>query len=242
MSLSVAVKHRPELDPDFVPASLWTKAFEELAAKEGSRKVKIALLRPNGHGLAHDETLLPQSQEWEPLNLRHLERCLKFLLWSYGGSRFVISGADDLCPKLAEIYSASGERAFDVDFSKKLFGEPLTIDAVEESDFPQLEDGDDGIGTELNASGNRIGFDLGGSDRKCAAVIDGKVVFSEEVPWDPYFESDPDYHLEGIRDSLKLAAAHLPSVDAIGGSAAGVYVDNQVRVASLFRGVPDDLF
>lgn len=242
MNLSVDVKHRPELDPDFLPASLWTQALEDLADQEGRRTVNIALLRPNGNGLTHHETLLPGEAEWEPLNLRHLERCLKFLLWSYGGSRFVISGADDLYPKLAEIYSTSGERAFDVDFSEKLFGEPLTIEAVEKSDFPPLEDGDEGIGTELHASGNRIGFDLGGSDRKCAAVIDGKVVFSEEVPWDPYFESDPDYHLEGIRDSLKLAATHLPSIDAIGGSAAGVYVDNQVRVASLFRGVPEDLF
>ena len=31
-------------------------------------------------------------------------------------------------------------------------------------------------------------------------------------------------------------------VDAIGGSSAGVYVNNQVRVASLFRGVPTNLF
>ena len=43
-------------------------------------------------------------------------------------------------------------------------------------------------------------------------------------------------------DSLKLAAEHLPRVDAIGGSAAGVYVDNEVRVASLFRGIPEELF
>jgi predicted NBD/HSP70 family sugar kinase len=85
--------------------------------------------------------------------------------------------------------------------------------------------------------GCRIGFDLGGSDRKCAAVIDGKVVFSEEIPWDPYFQSDPQYHYDGIMDSLKRAAAHLPRVDAIGGSAAGVYVNNEVRVSSLFRGV-----
>ena len=33
----------------------------------------------------------------------------------------------------------------------------------------------------LELTGNRIGFDLGGSDRKCAAVIAGEVVFSEEV-------------------------------------------------------------
>jgi predicted NBD/HSP70 family sugar kinase len=43
-------------------------------------------------------------------------------------------------------------------------------------------------------------------------------------------------------DSLKKAAAHLPRVDAIGGSAAGVYVNNRVKVASLFRGVSKDVF
>src|SRR5438034_2491772 len=43
-------------------------------------------------------------------------------------------------------------------------------------------------------------------------------------------------------DSLKRAAAHLPRVDAIGGSSAGVYVNNQVKVASLFRGVPEEAF
>ena len=43
-------------------------------------------------------------------------------------------------------------------------------------------------------------------------------------------------------DSLAKAAAHLPRVDAIGGSAAGVYVNNRVKAGSLFRGVPKNLF
>jgi predicted NBD/HSP70 family sugar kinase len=68
-------------------------------------------------------------------------------------------------------------------------------------------------------------------------VIDGKVVHSEEVTWDPYFQKDPQYHYDGIMDSLRRAAEKLPRVDAIGGSSAGVYVNNEVRVASLFRGV-----
>ncbi|MBQ6352997.1 MAG: ROK family protein, partial [Lentisphaeria bacterium] len=38
---------------------------------------------------------------------------------------------------------------------------------------------------------------------------------------------------------VRRAAAKLPRVDAIGGSAAGVYVDNQPRLASLFRGIPE---
>jgi hypothetical protein len=43
-------------------------------------------------------------------------------------------------------------------------------------------------------------------------------------------------------DSLRRAAAHLPRVDAIGGSSAGVIVNNRVKLATLFRGVPADAF
>jgi hypothetical protein len=68
------------------------------------------------------------------------------------------------------------------------------------------------------------------------------VIWSDETEWDPYHQTDPQYHFDGIMDSLRKAAVHLPRIDAIGGSAAGVYVHNQVRFASLFRGVPPDLF
>jgi predicted NBD/HSP70 family sugar kinase len=43
-------------------------------------------------------------------------------------------------------------------------------------------------------------------------------------------------------DTLRRAAEKLPRVDAIGGSSAGVYVNNEVRVASLFRGVSREDF
>ena len=70
--------------------------------------------------------------------------------------------------------------------------------------------------------------------------IDGEVVFSEEIPWDPARQADPQWHVDQIMDSLRRAAAHLPRVDAIGGSSAGAYVNNEVRAASLFRSVPPD--
>ena len=111
----------------------------------------------------------------------------------------------------------------------KLCGEPLSFHHHETANsLPEPKSKANPLGRHLD--GCRIGFDLGGSDRKTAAVIDGKVVFSEEVPWDPYFEADPNYHLEGIRHSLKRAAEHLPQVDAIGGSAAGNYMNSVVRV------------
>ena len=92
----------------------------------------------------------------------------------------------------------------------------------------------------LTAAG--IGFDAGGSDRKVSAVIDGEPVFSEEVLWHPKETDDPEYHYGEIVSALKTAASHLPRVDAIGISSAGVFVDNLLKVSSLFIKVPDDKF
>ena len=90
--------------------------------------------------------------------------------------------------------------------------------------------------------GCRIGFDLGASDYKVSAVIDGEVVFTEESPWDPKNQANPNYHYHHITAALHRAAAHLPRVDAIGGSSAGVIVDNEIRVASLLRAIPKKNF
>ncbi len=96
------------------------------------------------------------------------------------------------------------------------------------------------IGRHLD--GCRIGFDAGGSDRKVSAVIDGESVFSEEVVWFPKTNSDPDYHYDGIVAALKSAAEHMPRVDAVGVSSAGIYIDNRTMVASLFLKVPKEHF
>jgi predicted NBD/HSP70 family sugar kinase len=236
------LKHTPELDPHFQPASVWTEAFRNLCQQRGGRELRLVILRPNGTGLIHTETILAGGDpDSLALNFRFVERTIKFLLWGFGGTSVVLENADELAQKLAEHYREGGAREFDVDYSHRFFGETLTISSVPSGQLPTpvIEEEES---SEIGLQGNRIGFDLGGSDRKCAAVVDGEVVYSDEVTWDPYFQSDPNYHLEGILDSIRLAAGHLPSVDAIGGSAAGVYVDSKVRAASLFRGVPDELF
>jgi predicted NBD/HSP70 family sugar kinase len=123
---------------------------------------------------------------------------------------------------------------------ERVYGLPMRIESVAYDAAPAERETTAALGRHLD--GCRVGFDLGASDRKCAAVIDGEVVHTEEVAWDPSPQRDPQYHYDGIHDSIRRAAAHLPRVDAIGGSAAGVYVNNEARVASLFRGVPPDLF
>jgi predicted NBD/HSP70 family sugar kinase len=90
--------------------------------------------------------------------------------------------------------------------------------------------------------GCRIGFDLGASDRKVSAVVDGEAVYTEEVVWDPRNATDPQYHFDELMAAFNSAAKHMLRIDAIGGSAAGVYIDNKPRVAILYRGIPKELF
>jgi hypothetical protein len=164
---------------------------------------------------------------------------IKFLLWSRGGWRIYLDGPASLAAQLTAHYRETATGKFDAHLvAERMFDHPLEI--VHTSALPQERAKTRPLGRHLD--GCRIGFDLGGSDRKVAALIDGTVVFSEETVWDPYYKPDPQYHFDGIMDSLSKAAAHLPRVDAIGGSAAGVYVNNHVKVGSLFRGVPDDVF
>jgi len=73
-------------------------------------------------------------------------------------------------------------------------------------------------------------------------VVDGQPIYSEEVIWEPRKHSDPEYHIREVMAALKTAASKLPRVDAIGGSSAGIYIDNRPMVASLFRAIPQERY
>ena len=232
----------PELDPGFVPAALWNREYRKAAEADPDHiQIAVTLECSNGAVSRIDTVLLPDTDANLALNLRYVERMLKFMLWAYGGCTATVAGAPKVAAELAKIYSATGARAFDYEvMGERIYGQEFKVLSVPYSEAKAQK----AISMKLggNFEGCRIGFDLGGSDRKCAAVIDGKAVHSEEVVWDPYFQKDVNYHREGILDSLRRAAAKMPRVDAIGGSAAGVYVENQPRIASLFRGIPQEDF
>ena len=236
----VAPKVTPVLDPAFRPAALAMRAFQQLVESSSDHvSCRIALEQADGSVFRFDAHVLAESHPQAAANFPFLERLVKFLLWSRGGWRIHVDGPRALANRLAAHYRDTLTGKFDANVvAERMFDHPLEV--VHTRDLPPEHSQTKPLGRHLE--GCRIGFDLGGSDRKVSAVIDGKVVFSDETVWDPYFQPDPQYHFDGIMDSLKKAAAHLPRIDAIGGSAAGVYVNNRAKVGSLFRGVPVDLF
>jgi predicted NBD/HSP70 family sugar kinase len=238
----VAPRITPTLSPGFRPAVLANRRFQEQVVASGRPDaVQIALEQADGSIFRFSTQVLPPEHPDTKASFVYVERWLKFLLWSRGGFRLHFAGPPQLAQAVQAHYREHPTGRFDAQMmGERIYERPFEVRCCPPDDLPQEHSSTQPLGRHLE--GCRLGFDLGGSDRKVAAVVDGRLVFSEETVWDPIAQADPQYHFDGIMQSLQRAAAHLPRVDAIGGSAAGVYVNNRVKVASLFRHVPADLF
>lgn len=229
------------LDPGFSPLALVLRGFRRDVEHHGApAPLTLVFHRSGALWSSYRMDVFPEGVD-DRRNFTVVERVVKSLLWMRGGYRISVSGSPSVYASLKDAYRPGGSRAFDADFMQTVYEKPFEVRWLEDPGqfVVSTEDASD-VGRHLN--GCRIGFDAGGSDRKVSAVIDGEPVYSEEVVWFPKSREDPEYHYQGILSAFKAAAAHLPRVDAIGVSSAGVFVDNRVMAASLFIKVPRDLF
>ena len=233
LGINIDIRNIPELDPGFIPLHRFNQAF----LAEAKKPVGIAVERANGE-MAAVETFIYGTPAMHEADCYYINRLVKTILWMKGGFRIYVRGDEGIYAYLKQAYSAGGCQAFDWDFMTSIFEHPFEV--VMTDKLPESKDAPKAIGGHM--TGCRIGFDAGGSDRKVSAVIDGEAVYSEEVVWFPKTNSDPDYHYEGIVAALKSAASHLPRVDAVGVSSAGIFINNRTMSASLFLKVPKDLY
>ncbi|MGN0968010.1 MAG: ROK family protein [Oscillospiraceae bacterium] len=230
--ISVTVKNIPALDPEFTPILRFNRAFLETARKP----VAVAVERADGQ-MAACHTFIHGTEEMYEADCYYIERLVKTILWMKGGFKVYIDDSA-MCEYLKKVYCAGGQQEFDWDYMASVFEHPFEIVLTDR--VPAAKDAPQKVGGHLD--GCRIGFDAGGSDRKVSAVIDGETVYSEEVVWFPKITADPDYHYDGIVAALRSAAEHMPRVDAVGVSSAGVYINNRTMNASLFLAVPKELY
>lgn len=231
-NVNVEIKNKPILDPEFIPLLKYNQAF----LADAKKPVSLAVERADKQ-MATCHTYIHGTPEMADADHYYIDRLVKTLLWMKGGFRVYVTDRD-MYDYLNSVYCANGDREFDWDYMAKVFENPFEIILCDE--VPDNMDLPVPIGGHLD--GCRIGFDAGGSDRKVSAVINGETVYSEEVLWYPKVTADPDYHYDGIVSAFKSAASHMPRVDAVGISSAGVFINNRTMAASLFLAVPQDLF
>jgi len=231
--IEVSIKHKPELDPQFIPLHKFNEAFLQTATVPFSFAVErndkqIFVISTRVHG---DEAHAMADRYY-------IDRLVKFQLWQKGGFRIYVKGEKALYESLKQAYSPGGTRAFDAEFFGNLYQNAFEVILCDE--LPEAYEIMKPRGRHFD--GCRIGVDFGGSDYKVAAVIDGEAVYSNENVWNPKINSDPDYHYNGIVAALKESQKHLPRVDAIGISSAGLVANNRILAAQLFQKVPKELF
>ncbi len=238
----IAPEHVPALDDAFRPAVLANRNFVLELDREGvGVPLVLGLQRMDGEISRFETQVYPEGHLRFDSALAYVERNLKFLLWQKGGWKIYVGGPKGIGEYLRECYSPNGVRSFDYHFmGEDVYEKTFTVVPCDPTDVPAESERGTPLGGHLE--GYRIGFDLGASDRKAAAVVDGQAIFSEEVFWQPKVQVDPEYHYREVMSALKKAAEKMPRVDAIGGSAAGIYIDNRVRIASLFRGIPKERY
>jgi predicted NBD/HSP70 family sugar kinase len=230
----------PPLDEGFRPAVLANRNFQSKARPFGVKLV-IGLERSGGEVSRFETFVYPEGHPDFESNFPYIERIVKFLLWQRGGHTVYIGGPKAIAEHIRAVYSSSGARKFDAHFMGMLvYEKEFSVVACTAEEVPASRETGKLLGRNLD--GCRIGFDLGASDRKVSAVMDGNPIYSEEVVWEPRKQHDPEYHHHEIMTALKTAASKMPRLDAIGGSSAGIYVDNRPMVASLFRGIPQERF
>ncbi len=241
LKLGVKPKAIPILDKDFMPISLINRAFlDKVRKSQNSVAIKIAVEREEGLISTYSTEVFPENSGMDEENLLYIERIVKTLLWARGGWKITIGGSKNIGEYIAKAYSQGGTREFDANFMGRVYEKKFIIEITDLKDVPEKNESAKAIGRHLK--GCRIGLDLGGSRKKVCAVIDGKVVFTDDVLWQPKTQVNPDYHYEEILNIIKTAAAHMPRVDGLGISSAGVLVNNRLMVSSLFINVPDEVF
>ena len=235
------MKFTPSIDKNFKPMILVLNDFDE-KVKVSKDKTPFAFCveRNDEYRYVYKMNVYKDGTGHDEENYSIVERLVKTVLWTVGGFKIYVAGSTFIADKLKKAYAVGGAREFDAKLMSKVYEKDFEVVSCTFSSLPEEKSCSMTVGGHLD--GCRIGFDAGGSDRKVSAVIDGEVVYSEEVVWSPKLNSNPDYHYEGILTAMKTAASKMPRVDAIGVSSAGIYVANRIMIASLFVKVSDSDF
>lgn len=227
----------PILESEFKPAVVEFRQFvKDVAASKNPQHLIIAVERNDGFIYRKEFDCFAEGVDDER-NIFMTERMIKSILWVVGGFRIYISGSKTVYERIKDYYRVGGLREFDYNFMSTVYEREMEVVYCENDKIPAEVKCSIPVGGHLN--GKRIGLDVGGSDIKVSAVVNGETIYSEEIVWLPKLQEDVNYQYEYLYNALKKAIDKMDGdVDGIGVSAAGVLVANKPMVSSIFIKIP----
>ena len=80
------------LDPEFLPAALFTRKYRQIVSARGGVPLRLALEGGDGSVSTYSTSIIPPENGHLPATLLFVERIVKFLLWQRGGWRLSLGG------------------------------------------------------------------------------------------------------------------------------------------------------
>eukprot|EP01048_Picozoa_sp_COSAG05_P018434 COSAG05_NODE_2693_length_2765_cov_2.085896_2_plen_448_part_00 len=206
----VKLKVAAPLDSGFAPYALAKKNY--LAACEGARGVcagytrtlYVAILRQNGLCNRLEFPVFPSSDSRFNDSLLYAYFTIMFAICQKGGFKVMLCGPSDICAEIKAEFSLTGSAAFPVDLMTQVYDKEFEVVRVAKNQLPDHKEDFEKVG--LDVTGNRLSFDLGKSDFKVVACIDGKPTYHSESEWDIY-QTDPNYHYDIVLGGCQGRAA-----------------------------------
>ena len=183
--LSVKPSIAAPLDPGFAPYILGKRAYmAACAAEKGLNAVRtlyVAILRQNGLCNRLGFPVFASSDARFNDSLLYAYFTIMFALCQKGGFKILLCGPSDICTELKKEFSLEGRASYVVDLMQQVYmgsGDlstdgSLEVTRVARNMLPDAKEDPELVG--LDVKGCRLAFDLGKSDFKVTACVDGKV-------------------------------------------------------------------
>lgn len=174
-----------------------------------------------------------------PRLVKYLRTYVHNRVWAIGAQRVVLDCEQALFDEIEPAFLPGGELSHQAAMMSDIYGGRFEIFRGSVRDE---------CGSRSGAAqqpgrpkvGKHIGVDLGGSDAKVVALVDGELLHHEKQDWKPKSLREGKQAVSVVRGLVEraLARAGIDAPDGIGISSAGIVVDDQIMASGIFGGMP----
>jgi len=244
----------------FQPITDWNDRFLRIA---NSETVLVAYMQDREYARIFRVPIPVDAEVWQEQEVsKYIKTYIYNRAWGIGTYRILINCPKRLYEQIRAAFEEDGEYHHLASFMTKVYEKPFEIQWVESKEiesvtpFPTSETqyspkkgaprtSECARKTKSSVSvANRIGVDLGGSDIKVVALVDGELKFYQKMNWRPMTFTDAEQHLAVVSDMIHTAKREsgLTKLDGIGISTAGVVVNAKIMISGLGVGLTESQF
>ncbi|MFQ6040037.1 MAG: ROK family protein [Candidatus Poribacteria bacterium] len=224
----------------------WHDRFFKLANSKTSETVLVAYVRDGERARVFKVPIPIDEETWQKQGVsKYIKTYIHNRAWAIGAHRILVSCPKKLYEQIrAAFMTEDGEYHHLASFMTKVYDKQFEIQLVDNEEIVNM--------TPLPTSemryspkrGVRIGVDLGGSDIKVVALVDGELKFYRKRNWRPMTFTNAEEHLTVVSDMIRMAKTEsgLTKLDGVGISTAGVVVNSRIMISGLGVGLTESQF